>query len=94
MRNPTVANLLNEGKHPYDENNPPLSTVPRRLTYRDVGRSSHKCKSDSDASVTGCDTALPPVLRPPNPASLHFMAYEHEYEESDENPFEFDMTLG
>ena len=38
------------------------------------------CKSDSEASITGCDTVLPPVFRPPNPAAVQHHAYD-EYDE-------------
>ena len=90
MRNPAVAKLLRDGKHPYDDGHPLLSTMPRRLTYRDVGPSAKRCKSDSEASITGIDEELPSVLRPPNPAVAQHHAYEVEF---DTNPFGFPVNF-
>ena len=60
MSNPRVATLLMAGRHPYHDKNPLLATMPRRLTYRDIGGSPYSVDCGSDASITG-DERTPPI---------------------------------
>ena len=59
MSNPRVAALLMAGRHPYLDKNPLLATMPRRLTYRDIGGSPYSVDCDTEASITG-DECTPP----------------------------------
>ena len=64
-----MAALLMAGRHPYTDGNPLLATMPRRLTYRDIGGCPDSLEEGSDASITG-DEHTPPCV-PWTMANVH-----------------------
>ena len=94
MRNPRVARLLELGRHPYDSGNPLLTTMPRRLTLRDVGGTCNGFQGDSDGSITADERTLPRVLAPNCATTLDpCISVLSGSISDDENPFGFGIEL-